>query len=84
MQGNFSEAFAAHPFGPVLYLIFTLSAFACLYGFVRKKRFDTGSDACNWSIGALIFLFIGYGIYRMSNTQVLPFYEKTIWSQSAR
>lgn len=63
-HGRIDLAFEAHPFGPILYALFTLSAFACLFGWWNRRRFDTNSVAANVAIAVLVCAFFGYGIWR--------------------
>lgn len=64
LHGHFGQAFIDHPFGPIFYLTWTASAIACLYGFVKSKRFNTDSRAWNWSLGGLTMLFFVFGMWR--------------------
>lgn len=73
MHARLAEAFRAHPFGPVLYGLFTLSAFANLYGFVTRRRFDTASRAFNVAMAVLALTFIAFGAFRFATvTYPLP------------
>lgn len=60
------ESFADHPFGPLFYLLWTLSAFACLYGFLKGMRFNTDGRAWSYSLGALTLVFFAYGVWRFT------------------
>jgi len=73
LHADWPIAFAAHPFGPVLYALFTASAFACLVGFVRQQRFNTDSRALGIFLIVLTTSFLLYGGYRMLTTTTLPF-----------
>lgn len=64
IHGRFGDAFRAHPIGPILYAMFTLSAFACLYGWIKGKRFDTNSRSFNYAMGTFVALFVAFGIVR--------------------
>jgi len=63
-HGQIGLAFEAHPFGPILYALFTLTAIACLFGWWKGRRFDTQSRAANLAIAMLVFAFFGYGAWR--------------------
>lgn len=64
LHGQFERAFSAHPFGPVLYIAFTLSAWACLYGFLRGRRFNTDSRPFSFVLGTLVTLLVTFGVIR--------------------
>jgi hypothetical protein len=78
MHGNVAEAFHAHPFGPLLYVLWTASAFACLYGYIKGKRFNTESKAANWALATLLFTFLGFGIYRFATRP----YPASEWNET--
>lgn len=61
VHGQFIEAFRAHQLGPILYLLFTASALACGYGFLRKLKFNSEGRRLNRAIGWLVAIFILYG-----------------------
>ena len=68
LHGNFGLAFASHPFGPLLYLLFTASAFACLFGFVKTQRFDSDTRWVNVSVKVFVSVFIAFGLIRFATT----------------
>lgn len=78
-----SEAFAANPFGPALYAIWTATAFACLWGFVSLRRFRTETRALGVSLGLFVGAFLLFGIYRFLNTKVAPHAETSVWAPAA-
>lgn len=61
IHGHFLQAFQAHAFGPVMYILFTITALCCFYGYVTMKRFNTDSKQFSWALGALIAVFLTYG-----------------------
>lgn len=71
VHGNLPFAFHAHPLGPVLYALFTLSALACGYGYWKMKAFDTSSKIFNRSLGALVIIFFAFGLMRFA---LMPHY----------
>ena len=77
LHGNFSLAFRAHPFGPLLYALFTASALAGLYGWLRGLRMETGGRAFAWSVGVLIFAYLVHGTVRFFATPPQP---ELVWS----
>ena len=56
----------AHPLGPFMYALFTASAFASLYGFVRGRRLNTDSVAFNRLMWAVAIAFLAFGIARFA------------------
>lgn len=66
VHGDFVHAFQAHPFGPIWYIAFTISALACLYGYVRLVRFNTDSAKFNWTLAGLTILYLAFSAYRFA------------------
>lgn len=84
VHGDWATAFEAHPFGPVAYLLFTLSAFACLFGFLKGTRFNTDSNAFNWTMAGFVGAFILFGVVRMATTHAYPELEPIAWHTAQR
>ncbi|MBL8059631.1 MAG: DUF2752 domain-containing protein [Chthonomonas sp.] len=70
IHGDLKAAWSANPFGVLGYPIFTLSAWACLYGFVKERRFNTDSKTAQWLMGSFAAAFIAFGIYRVVSMPV--------------
>lgn len=66
VHGHLLEAFRAHPFGPFLYLMLTVSALACLYGWVKKRHMDLSSRSFSRALGAFTMLFFAFGVARFA------------------
>ncbi|MEQ1822788.1 MAG: DUF2752 domain-containing protein [Fimbriimonadaceae bacterium] len=66
MHGDFAFAFKAHPFGTLLYVLFSLSALACGYGFLKGLKFNTESKKFNLWLGVVVGLFLAFGIARFA------------------
>ncbi|HEY3780776.1 MAG TPA: DUF2752 domain-containing protein [Fimbriimonadaceae bacterium] len=64
VHGQIGFAFHAHPFGPILYLLFTASALCCLYGFVKGYYLDFSSKSFNRVGMAFMVVFLGFGLIR--------------------
>jgi hypothetical protein len=64
IHGRAIEAFQAHPLGPILYLIFTLSAVAALRGFMRRERFNVGEGPLYKAMWAFVIVFLSFGALR--------------------
>ncbi len=63
---DFVTAFRAHPFGPFFYLIFTATALACGYGWMKQKQFNTNSRKFNRAMMVLTLVFVAFGIIRFT------------------
>lgn len=66
LHGRIADAFAAHAFGPLVYLGLTVVAWIAISRFFRGERFDTSGRG--WTIGLTAFTvgFIAYGALRMA------------------
>ncbi len=72
---RFADAFRAHWLGPFMYLIFTGSAWVCLWAFIKRMFIYTNSKAFNWTICVLTGIFLLYGFTRFGLTKLhSPFY----------
>lgn len=70
LHGQFNVAWRANPFGVIGYPLFTLSAWACLWGFVKERKFNTDSRAAQWVIGGFAVAYILFGVYRVASLPV--------------
>ncbi|MDR3687843.1 MAG: DUF2752 domain-containing protein [Fimbriimonas sp.] len=68
IHGDFAYAFHAHPLGPPMYLIFTLSALFALYGWWKGKRFATDTPEFNRVMIVTVIVFLAFGFARMALT----------------
>lgn len=59
-------AFKAHALGPILFVLFTLSALACGYYWLRGIRLNSDTKAFNWALGAIVVVFFAYGAVRFT------------------
>jgi hypothetical protein len=66
IHGHFREAFSAHPMGPLLYALFTATALLSMYAWIRTERVETSSKPFNWSLSALVLVFLVFGAYRFA------------------
>jgi hypothetical protein len=82
VHGMFAQAFHAHPLGPIVYLLFTLTAFINLYGFVKKRRFETNSPEFNRFLIALTVIFFAFGVYRFSTQRAYLALPSPWWVRS--
>jgi hypothetical protein len=64
IHGQFAAAFHAHPLGPILYLVFTVSAWLALYGFKNQLRLDTSGKRFTLWAGAAAIVFFAFGVLR--------------------
>lgn len=65
---DFVAAWAAHPFGTLMYVIFTVSALFAIWGFVKRIRVNTDTVLFNRSIIALTVVFVIFGVVRFATT----------------
>jgi len=68
IHGHFGLAFEAHPLGPPLYLLFTASAWLCLYAWRKGQVVVTDNPIMSRLGIAGLILFIGFGGIRMALT----------------
>lgn len=61
-------AFHAHPFGPILYVLFTLTALLSFGCGVAKFRFNAGWPPIQRGVTALLAVFLIFGVYRFATT----------------
>jgi hypothetical protein len=69
LHGDLSAAWKANPFGPLFYLLWTASAFACLHGYWKGRRFNTDGPAASRTLMALVAVFFAFGIVRFFTTK---------------
>ncbi len=68
IHGDIPAAFHAHLLGPPLYLLFTVTALACGYGWLKGARLLTEKKWFNRSLTVFTIVFMAYGIGRMALT----------------
>jgi len=68
IHGDLHTALHAHPLGPALYILFTVSAFMALFGYLRGYRFATDTPTFNRIMAVVVTVFLTYGAYRMATT----------------
>src|SRR5436853_5060306 len=69
IHGDIGFAFHAHPFGPVLYLFFTATAWLALRGWLRNERFQADGPRFNRVMMVAAIVFFSFGITRMALTK---------------
>lgn len=69
VHGDFLTAFQANPFGPVFYLLFTVSALVCLYGWLKGLYLDTNTKSFNFATLALLIGFVAFGVVRFATVK---------------
>lgn len=72
VHGDLAAAFHAHPFGPILYLAFTVTAFLALRGWIEGRRLLLDTPALNRATIAFAIMFFCFGLARMA---VVPHYR---------
>jgi hypothetical protein len=66
VHGQVAQSIQAHPLGGLLYLLFTASALACIYGYARRWKFNTEGRSFNRAIGWLVAVFLAFGAIRFA------------------
>lgn len=80
LHGRFREAFKAHWMGPLLYLLFTVTALGAGYAFLKKKRFEIHQQPIQNFLVAFTVAFVAYGIIRFA---VVNHYQTPVESAMA-
>lgn len=65
IHGHFAEAFHAHLLGPIMYVLFGISAFLSLYGYIKGAKFCTDTREFNRAMSVFIAVFLIFGAARM-------------------
>ncbi len=68
IHGQFDLAFQAHPLGPLIYLIFSVSALLCIWGYIKKQALISEGRVASVSASTLIIGFLAFGVIRFSTT----------------
>jgi len=69
MHGQWQASWEAHPLGAFLYILFTVSALACFYGWVKEKRFVSDSRPANAFMFSVAAAIVGYGVWRFATVE---------------
>lgn len=81
IHGDFTQSFQPHPLGPIVYMLFTLTAFMCLYGYARGYRLITESKLATRSLVAAIVIFSAFGVGRFFMVKMNS-QEHLVWQQT--
>lgn len=85
---DFATAFRAHPFGPPFYILFTITALMCGYGWWKGKYFDTDDRIFNKGMMLITIAFVTFGIVRFAtvkyNSPDFFWMQKTLQAQKDR
>lgn len=63
---DFVGAFQAHPFGPILFVGWAITAVLALYGAIRGYKLDTESRSFQWTLAIYAITFFIYGGVRFA------------------
>lgn len=63
-RGDFIDGFKVHPFGPLLFVGWGVTALMAGYGALRGFTLDTGSKSFQWVLASFAILFFAYGAFR--------------------
>ncbi|GEM_PF-845771 len=69
LHGDFAASWKANPFGPIFYVLWAASAWACLYGYWKCRRFNTDGPLASRTLTALVAVFFAFGIVRFFTTK---------------
>jgi hypothetical protein len=64
VHGRWDIAWAANPMGLIGYILFTVSALACGYGFVRQWRMDSNLPQIQNAVKWLVIAYLAFGVLR--------------------
>lgn len=78
VHGDIVHAFQANPFGPIVYIAFTISAIYCLVGFIKVVRFSVPPTKSYIGATTFIILYILFGTYRFMTTNPIQ-YARQYW-----
>lgn len=79
IHGEVGRAFMVHPFGPILYYGFTLTALMGLYGFVRKMRLRSEHPGFNKFMVVVLVGFLAFGGIRFVMGPMNSKYSFSYW-----
>lgn len=63
-HGDVVNGFRVHPFGPILFVGWGITALLGAYGAIRGLRLDTDSRSFQWALGVFALSFFAYGALR--------------------
>lgn len=66
LHGDLASAFGAHPFGPILYLGFTVSAVFCFWAWIGRRSLAY-PPLLNRLLLGFIVIFLGFSTWRFIN-----------------
>ena len=81
-KGDFVDGFKVHPFGPILFVGWGLTAMMAGYGLLRGFTLDTSAKSFQWVLAIFAVLFFAYGAFRFY--EGFSPNEKVIASREAR
>jgi hypothetical protein len=57
-----------------MYILYTLSAFAAMWGWLKKTRMDANTRLMNASLVTVLVAFLVFGVVRFATTSGLQWY----------
>lgn len=66
IHGDFARAFQAHPLGPVMFFVFTVTAWTTMIAAFRGLRVVSEGPVLNKALVSILVVFIGFGAIRMA------------------
>jgi len=68
IHGHIVDSFRAHPFGPPMYVLYTLSAGAAMWAWIKKLKMDAGTRIVNTCLIAVMAGFLLFGAVRFATS----------------
>ncbi len=68
VHGQLGLSFRAHPLGPFLYSVFTITAIGAIIGWAKGLRFRGEAPWPSRILTGCVIVFIGFGVIRMATT----------------
>lgn len=69
IHGDFGRAFQAHALGPLMFLLFTVTAWVSLFAALRGQRVRCELPVVNRSLITVLVVFLSFGAIRMATTR---------------
>jgi hypothetical protein len=70
-HGQIGAAFVAHPFGPIMYVLYTLSAWTAAWSWKKGLIMNANTKAVNTTIVCVLVAFMIFGAIRFATTSGL-------------
>lgn len=81
LHGDLPASFAAHPLGPITYLLFTAGSLISAGASLRGLRWNTETPQFNRGLLVVMVIFLGFGILRMATVTNYRTPVESVWHQ---